>query len=108
MADSQKSIEQEPTYFKANGIGYTERPIHNVETWKRLGLLSEEIYLQLTIPSKENRPKRSGMILEAVDKLGDFIIAGLNFTGDGIILFGETLRNNHSLKSKSKNITRKR
>jgi hypothetical protein len=102
MADLQKAIQQRPPNSKINGMDFTEEPIHNLETWKKLGLLSEEIYLQLTVPQKENNSNLLNGFAVAVDKLGDYIIAGLNTTGDCIILFGETLQKNANSLLKSK------
>jgi hypothetical protein len=107
MADLQKSIHQRRPDSKHVGLDSTEGTIHNLETWKKLGLLSEEIYLQHTIQHRENDSYVLNKLAFAVDKLADYIIAGLNTVGDGIIIFGEAMHKGAISILKVKNIIKK-
>jgi hypothetical protein len=107
MADLHKTIQQRPPDSKFVGLDFTESKIHNLETWKKLELLSEEIYLQHTRQHRENDSYVLNKLAFAVDKLADYIIAGLNTVGDGIIIFGEALHKGAISILKVKNIIKK-
>jgi hypothetical protein len=92
MAELERAVQQIAPDSGFVDLGFSERTIHNVEAWRKLGLLSEEIYLQHMKLQKKNHPETSHSLTHAIDKFGDYIIKGLSSIDDIITVSGKVLQ----------------